>query len=453
MFRLRSGSRFNPSQVFFGWWIVLGAFLIQVLNGGLFFQAFQVYFNHLLLEFGWTRRQIALAFTLARAESGVLGPFQGWLVDRFGTRRVLQVGVLLYSGGFFLFANIEELWQYYGAYLIISIGSSLGGFITINAAIANWFDKKRSRAMGLAAVGWGVSGWAVPAVVFGMDALGWRGLAMWSGVIVLCLGLPLTFLFRHSPEPYGYLPDGEKPDNGGREEDGIPATARPILSLVARGFTAREALKNPSFWFVSFGHASAMFAVSAINAQFIPYLEEDLGISRATGAWIYTFLTTIMIGAQLATGFLAERVEMRLIIVACMFGHTLALILLVLPTGNPEYAIPLLLMFAVVQALSWGFRGPLMTAIRAEYFGRGSFATIMGFSSLVVQAGTMFGPVVAAEFKDVFDSYAGAFILMAFVTTAGAFLFAAARKPPLPPRSPDEMVEGERGDSNVYAAH
>ena len=439
--------------MFFGWWIVLGAFLIQVLNGGLFFQAFQVYFVHLLREFGWTRGQIALAFTLARAESGVLGPFQGWLVDRFGTRRVLQVGVLLYAGGFFLFANIEELWQYYGAYLIISVGSSLGGFITINAAIANWFDKKRARAMGLAAVGWGVSGWALPAVVFGMDILGWRGLAMWSGILVLVIGLPLTFLFRHSPEPYGYLPDGESPSQAERQQDDVPATARPILNLVARGFTAREALKNPSFWFVSFGHASAMFAVSAINAQFIPYLEEDLGISRVTGAWIYTFMTTIMIASQLATGFLAERVEMRKIIVVCMFGHTLALILLVLPTGNPQNAIPLLLIFAVVQAISWGFRGPLMTAIRAEYFGRGSFATIMGFSSLVVQAGTMLGPVVAALSKDEFGSYSGAFILMAFVTTAGAFLFAAARRPDPPRRDLDATEPQADEDRGVYAAH
>ena len=378
-----------------------GAFLIQVLNGALFFQAFQVYFRYLQREFGWEATRITLAFTLARAESGVLGPFQGWLVDRFGTRRVLQVGVLLYAGGFLLFGNIQELWQYYGAYLIISIGSSLGGFITVNAAIANWFDRKRARAMALASVGWGVSGWAVPAIVYTMDLLGWRGLAMWSGVLTLIIGLPLTLLFRHSPEPYGYLPDGDTPVDSRETPDGVPATARPILNLVGRGFTAREALKHPSFWFVSLGHASAMLAVSAINAQFIPYLEQDLGIPPTTGAWLYTALTTVMIGSQFATGFLAERVEMRRIIVVCMFGHTLALFLLVLPSGNPQNAIPLLLAFAVVQGVAWGFRGPLMTAIRADYFGRGAFATIMGFSSLVVQIGTMSGPVVAAASKDV----------------------------------------------------
>ena len=135
----------------------MGAFLIQVINGGLFFQAFQVYFGYLRTEFAWSRTSIALAFTLSRAESGLLGPLQGWLVDKFGTRRILQIGVVLYATGFFVFSNIESLWQYYGAYLIISLGSSLAGFITVNAALANWFDKRRSRAMGLASVGWGVS--------------------------------------------------------------------------------------------------------------------------------------------------------------------------------------------------------------------------------------------------------------------------------------------------------
>ena len=426
----------------------MGAFLIQVLNGGLFFQAFQAYFKHLENEFGWNKTMISLAFTLSRAESGLLGPIQGWMVERYGTRLILQFGVLLYAAGFFAYASMDNLWQFYGAYLIMSLGSSLAGFITINAAIANWFDKKRPRAMGLASVGWGVSGWALPLIVFGLDALGWRGMAFWSGVLVLCAGVPLSFLFRHRPEPYGYLPDGVKPEEQGETKDGVPATSRPILNFVARSFTVREALKAPSFWYVSLGHGSAMLAVSAINSQFLRYVDQDVGLTEATGAWIYTLLTTVMIGSQLITGFLAERISMRAIIVTCMFGHTAALILLVLADS-----LPMLMAFAVIHGLSWGFRGPLMTAIRADYFGPAQFATIMGFSSMLVQLGTMTGPLIAGASFDLYASYSPAFIFMAFVTMAGAFLFWSARRPSLPPRSPDDMAQQERGDSNVYAAH
>ncbi len=427
----------------------MGAFLIQVINGGLFFQAFQAYFKHLENEFGWNKTMISLAFTLSRAESGLLGPVQGWLVERFGTRPILQFGVVLYAAGFFAYASMDNLWQFYGAYLIMSLGSSFAGFITINAAIANWFDKKRPRAMGLASVGWGVSGWALPLIVFGLDAIGWRGMAFWSGVIVLAAGIPLSLLFRHTPEQYGYLPDGEKPQDSSRGDgDGIPATSRPILSFVARSFTSREALKTPSFWYVSFGHASAMLAVSAINSQFLRYVEQDVGLTEATGAFIYTILTTVMIGSQLITGFLAEKIPMRTIIVTCMVGHTAALILLILADS-----FVMLVAFAVVHGMSWGFRGPLMTAIRADYFGRAQFATIMGFSSMVVQLGTMMGPLIAGASFDLYESYSPAFILMAFVTTAGAFLFAAASRPNLPLRPPGETEPQADEGRGVYAAH
>ena len=426
----------------------MGAFLIQVLNGGLFFQAFQAYFKHLENEFGWNKTMIALAFTLSRAESGLLGPVQGWMVERYGTRLILQFGVLMYAAGFFAYANIDNLWQFYGAYLIMSLGSSFAGFITINAAIANWFDKKRARAMGLASVGWGVSGLGLPLIVFGLDAMGWRGMAFWSGVLVLATGIPLSFLFRHSPEPYGYLPDGEKPEQTEQTEDGIPATSRPVLNLVARSFSTREALKNPSFWYVSFGHASAMLAVSAVNSQFLRYVDQDVGLNEGTGAWIYTLLTTVMIASQLITGFLSERIPMRVIIVACMVGHTLALIMLVMANS-----VEWLLVFAVLHGMSWGFRGPLMVAIRADYFGRAQFATIMGFSSMVVQLGTMSGPLIAGRSFDLFESYSPAFIFMSFVTMAGAFLFAAARRPDPPPNLPDSAEPQVDESKGAYAAH
>lgn len=428
----------RPDGIFYGWWIVVGAFMIQSLNGGLFFQAFQAYFGHLRTDFGWTRTQVALAFSLSRAESGLLGPIQGWMVDRFGTRRILSFGIVLYATGFFVFSRIDTLWQFYGAYLIISLGSSLGGFITVNAALANWFDKRRATAMGLASTGWGVSGLMLPVIVFTLEAIGWRGTAFWSGVIILVVGLPLAQLMRHAPEPYGYLPDGVKPEEVEKEQgpmDGLPATSRPVIALISKGFTTRQALKAPSFWFISLGHAMAMLGVSAINALFIPYVTEDLELSATVGALVFTVLTVVMVISQAISGFLGDRIEKRKIIVVCMGGHTVALLILAFADS-----VAMLTAFAVIHGLSWGFRGPLMTSIRAEYFGRGSFATIMGWSSMVIQVGTMIGPLFGALVADVTGSYGPAFGVIAFFTAAGAFFFGSARKPDFPddPTSPTD---------------
>jgi MFS family permease len=328
--------------------------------------------------------------------------------------------------GFFAFSRVDNLVEFYGAYLIISLGSSIGGFITINAALANWFDKKRTMAMGLASTGWGTAGLLVPVVALALGVFGWRDTAFWSGIIILVIGLPLAQLFRYAPEPYGYLPDGEKPAEE-RQDDGLPATSRPILALVAKGFTARQALKAPSFWYISLGHATAMLAVSAINALLIPYLTESMDISVFQAALVVMLLTVIMVAGQATIGFLGDRFEKRKIIVVCMVGHTVALVILAF-----AQTLPMVVLFAVIHGIAWGFRGPLMTAIRADYFGRGSFATIMGFSSLIIQMGTMIGPLFGAFVADVTGSFAPAFGVIAVFTAVGAFLFNAARKPEMP---------------------
>lgn len=409
--------------IFYGWWIVGGAWLIQSLNGGLFFNAFQLYFTHLRDEFSWTRSQVVLAFSLSRAESGLLGPIQGWLVDKFGTRVVVMGGTIVMAAGFFSLSRMDTLMSFYGSYLIISLGSSLGGFITVNAALANWFDKKRTKAMGLASTGWGMSGFAVMPLVTVLEIIGWRETAFWSGIIVLIIGLPVSLLMRHAPEPYGYLPDGVSAD-----EDNYPAEDTELSRVDDEvNFTTKEALKSPAFWYLSFGHATALVAVAGINALFIPHLVENIGISAKTGAAIWTLLTAVMVIGQASIGFWGDGVNKRKLIVACMMGHTVALILLA-----TAKTIPFVIVFAILHGLSWGFRGPLMTSIRADYFGRSSFGKIMGWSSMIIQIGTTIGPLIGGFIGDAYGSYAPAFWVYALFTALGAFLFYLAKHPVSP---------------------
>ena len=97
--------RRNTSKVFFGWWIVSAAIGIQFLHGGLLFQAFGAYFVRLQQEFGWSSAALSWSFSLLRVESGLLGPFQGWLIDRFGPRLVLIVGLIIFAIGFMLLSG------------------------------------------------------------------------------------------------------------------------------------------------------------------------------------------------------------------------------------------------------------------------------------------------------------------------------------------------------------
>ena len=145
-------------KLFYGWWIVLAGFCLQMLQGALLFHGFGAYILPLQGEFGWKRAEISGVFSMVRAESGLLGPLQGWLISRFGPRCIMQVGMTLFGAGFWLLAEIDSLISLYLSFALIALGASLGGFMSISSTIANWFVQRRSIALGLMLAGMGMGG-------------------------------------------------------------------------------------------------------------------------------------------------------------------------------------------------------------------------------------------------------------------------------------------------------
>ena len=125
----------NKNQLFFGWWIVLGSYVVQVLNGALLFHAFSAYILPLQAEFGWSRASVSGVFSMVRAESGILGPLQGWLIERCGPKIMMQVGIAFFGAGYIYFSHIDSLWDFYLSFALVALGSSLGGFIPILSLI------------------------------------------------------------------------------------------------------------------------------------------------------------------------------------------------------------------------------------------------------------------------------------------------------------------------------
>lgn len=151
--------------IFFGWWIVAAGFFIQFLNGGLLFHAFSAYVLPLQGDFGWSRGQLSGAFSMARAESGILGPVQGWAIDRFGPRAVMRIGILLFAGGFIFFSRIDSLLTFYLAFGLMALGSSLGGFMPLATTVTNWFERKRAMSLGIMMTGMSVGALILPIIV------------------------------------------------------------------------------------------------------------------------------------------------------------------------------------------------------------------------------------------------------------------------------------------------
>jgi sugar phosphate permease len=401
-------------RVFYGWWMVAAGFGLEFLIGALMFHAYGAYAVLLREEFGWSKTLLSAAFSMARAESGILGPIQGWLTDRFGPRALIRVGMVVFGVGFLLFSRIDGPVGFFLTFFMMAVGTSLGGYLPISVAIVTWFRRRRALALSISGMGMALGGLLTPFVVAALTRFGWRSTALVSGGIVLLAGLLLAQLMRHPPETYGLTPDGAP----------RPAEAAVARPLDARSYTAREAMATRAFWYISLGHAAALLVVSAVMVHMIIHVTERLGYSLQQAGAVVALLTVMQLTGQLTGGWLGDRVSKRWICAGCMLGHAAALMILGLAT-----AFWMVLAFAVLHGLSWGMRGPLMAAIRADYFGSGSFGMISGVSSMVIMFGMMLGPLVAGILADRTGSYVPGFSVLAALAAAGSIAFVRARRP------------------------
>lgn len=354
---------------------------------------------------------LAGAFAMIRLESGLLGPLQGWMTDKYGPRSVLLLGIVTFSIGLVSFSFIETITGFFLSVALIAVGSSLGGWATLMVAIVNWFDKHRSKAIALTQLGFPVGGLCVPIIALGMEPLGWRTMAVVSGAILVLLAIPLAVAIKPAPNQLSAVAG----DADGKN-----------LQVEGVSFTWRQAISTSSFWLISLGHAMSLLAVSSILMHLIPHLTNGLGMDLVTASLIFSVMTGMQMTGMLIGGFLGDNFNKRIVSMVCMWCHCAGLLAVVYMDGQLA-----LIVFVLMHGLSWGIRGPLMVGIRADYFGAASFGTIMGISSMIVMLGMTAGPLFCGLLYDMYGNYDLAFTCMAIACGVGSLCFWFARPPKL----------------------
>ena len=402
-------------KIFYGWYIAAAGFLTQFMFGVLMFHSFGTYVALMQADFGWSRTTFSLAFAAQRVESGVLGPIQGWVIDTYGPRKVMFIGLVLFAAGFMLLSRVQSLPLFYISFLMIAVGSSLGSFLSVLVAIVNWFRRRRVFATGVLTMGFAVGGLTATPMALLIESIGWRDAAFASGVISLVVGLPLAAVVRHRPEPYGMLPDGVQSTSGlaGEQQQEIEWS-----------MTAREALTTSAFWFLALGQASALLVIGSLMVHLVIYIHEDLGYSLGLAALAITVQTLGQIVGQLFATLFGDRLPKRPLVIVALLLHATAMLLLALADG-----LPMIYVAVVINGVAWGSRGPLMMGLRADYFGPRRFGTIMGFSSLVIMLGMIIGPIFAGVMYDQTGSYRTGFIVLAIFAALGSVMFLMVRPP------------------------
>jgi MFS family permease len=374
------------------------------------------YFPSFEREFGWSRTAISGAFSLARIESGLLGPIEGYVTDRVGPQRMIFIGLFLCVGGFLALSLVESLPMLYAVIVLgIVLGSSLGYNMPISVLIAKVFRERRSLAFGIFRMGPGISGPMVPLVGWMIGLYGWRTAAVISGCVLLAVGLPLACIIKkiYSQEEAALL-TGEH--SGANLRDSPPASTDPQ-------FTLKQALHHRSFWLLSVAMGMRHLVTEGVSVHFVILLV-DRGWSTEAASTLLGISALIGAPARIGMGWLGDLLDKRRMVM----GLLLALSVSVLLMGYTAQAV-VFTTCMIIYSLAYGGLAALQEPIRADYFGTRAFATIQGMSRSVVTAGTFLGPIIAGFFYDVTKSYTIAFGVFAVVSLA-ATLFMFFAKPP-----------------------
>lgn len=439
-------------RIFYGWWVVAAAAAINVYGAGVWFYGFPIFYKVLLDEFGWSAAAGAAVVSLSRLEGGLEGPVVGYLVDRFGPRRMAVIGAVIAGTGFMLMSRVAGVSLgpvHISAFLVfvllyagwMSIGYNTGFSHASQAAVNAWFHRKRSRAFAIFSLGAGGSGLTVFLLGWVVNGYGWRTAAFFAGVGIFVIVIPLSLLLRHKPEQYGYLPDGDDPtevmasvgDGVARQAGGVTALAAseevedvsPISAeLEERDYTVREALLCVAFWMLVLGTAARAVAMTSVVIHEVKYLTDVRSIPLLQASAALGAMVTVSLVGRLGFGLLADYVQKRYVLIACTLLQALGIYILASVNG-----MLMVWLFVVVYGIAYGGAIPVYMAVVGEYFGRRNFATIRGWMQLFQIPATVMGPIYAGWVYDTTNSYQFAFTSFIIALVLGTVFLFLARPP------------------------
>jgi len=381
--------------VFYGWWVVGATFLIALYIGGVVFYGFTAIFEPIANEFGWSYTQISLAASLRGLETSLLAPLVGIIADRWGPRRLLFSGGVITALGLILLSRITTLGMFYGAFFLVAMGMSTCSMTVLMTAVANWFRRNVGIASGIAICGFGFSGLLVLVIVRLIEIYEWRMTVTILAFGMLATVLPLSLLFRHKPEQYGYLPDGEV--KGTVILDSGLATSQTIEVDVG----AKQALKSRTFWHIAVAFTCFTMMVGAVITHVMPYLS-SIGIARSTSSLVATATPLMSIGGRLGLGWLGDKFDRRRVVAGAfammVFG---ALCFGYASTVGTWLLVPFIILFG----MGYGGGSVMRPSLTREFFGRTNFGTVFGLIIGINMLGNIIGPPLAGWAFDNWGSY------------------------------------------------
>ena len=410
------------SRIFYGWRVVAAGFIVNATSNGIYGSAATIFYLPLTRELAVSRGAIALVFSLARALGTVIGPLSGYLVDRWGPRRMVVGGALLVGAGYLVLSQIGSYAWLLVAYVgIIALGHNLGFMHSVMAVVNSWFVQRRAMAMAVVGTAFGVGGSVLaPLLGLAVEAWGWRWAAVMAGAMVTALVLPASVFLHASPESVGLSPDGDRPT----PDPSRTSPSRPRATDV--DFTARQAYRTVAFWVLLVATTMRLAVNTTVSLHFIPMMVWK-GASPQEAAFLLGALGALNIPLRLILGLLGDVWSKSAVMSTTLMVGAGSMVYLSMGGGGWELWL-FLLLYALPDAT-----GTMNWAIIGDFYGRRSFATIRGAMSFFYGWGGVVLPVIAGTLYDRSGSYDTTLFIMAGLWAFGAVVFAFLRRPDAAP--------------------
>jgi MFS family permease len=402
---------------FFYGWIIIAVTFVTMAIGVNARTAFSLFFPPIINEFGWERGVTAGAFSFGFLVSGAVSPLIGRMMDRFGPRAVMELGVALMAAGLLLAPLTTQPWHLYLTIgVLVGAGSICLGYSGQSLFLPNWFDRRRGLAIGLAFAGVGLGSMTLlPWVQHMIEHAGWRTACTAMGIVVLVVLAPVNLLLRKRPEDLGLRPDGDAAPSA--------SSAKPISNVVdaawaGTDWTLGRALRTARFWWIATGYFAGLYIWYAVQVHQTKYLL-DIGFSSGAAVWALGVVSLLGIPGQILLGHVSDRVGREWIWGASCFGFAICFAALIALKFYPTSLLVWVMVLAQ-GALGYGLTS-IMGAVVVEIFQGKHYGSIFGTVMLAALAGGAAGPWVTGFLHDLSGSYTLAFTIGIAVSGFSAF--------------------------------
>ena len=411
----------QSTRIFYGWWIVVAAFLNLFFAVGVIFYGFPVFYPALVESLRFTRTQITQGFLLGFVIAGLpFGLLAGNFIDRVGARRVILAGVGLIGVPLLLMGSMNKFWQYEVLCVIEILGYVLAGPIANQVLVARWFQLRRGRAMGYAYLGLGLGGMISPLLVnFLIRTVGWRYAFEIIGAAILAVLFPTgIWITRSSPEEMGLRPDGVS-------DAELPSTGSGKSTVLS--FQVAAAIRTTNFWLIVGSSTLAIGAIGAVIQHFILFLK-DQGYSATTASRFSTVLLGSSLAGRVLVGYVADRFSKKNIM--ALFYFLLGVSIFALLGAHQPAAVWL---FVLIFGFSMGADYMLIPLVTSQCFGTASLGKLLGLIIMGYSLGQWGAPWITGKLFEATHSYDLAWKIMALASMVGSLAIYAISPPALKP--------------------